>query len=314
LIGAGIVVRPLQEGDLGDADRIFRLAFGTFLGLPDPMQFAPGADYVRTRWRADPGAAFAAEVDGRLVGSNFATSWGSVGFFGPLTVHPEFQDGGIGKLLMEPVMDLFDRWGTRHAGLFTFAQSPKHVGLYQSFGFWPRFLTAIRAKEPRTPGWGDAVRYSELSPPEQAERLAACRDLTEAVYEGLDVTREIRAVAAQELGEVVLLDAADGLAAFAVCHQGAGSEAGLRSAYIKFAAARPEGAADHLARLLGACEQFAAESGAERLSAGVSTAREGAWRTLAALGFRTLTQGISMHRPSEPAYDRPGDYVLDDWR
>jgi hypothetical protein len=26
------------------------------------------------------------------------------------------------------------------------APSPKHLGLYQRFGFWPRFLTAIMAK------------------------------------------------------------------------------------------------------------------------------------------------------------------------
>ena len=47
---------------------------------------------------------------------------------------------------MVPVMNCFARWGTKHTGLFTFAQSQKHVGLYQKFGFWPRFLTAIMSK------------------------------------------------------------------------------------------------------------------------------------------------------------------------
>ena len=36
--------------------------------------------------------------------------------------------------------------GTRHAGLFTFAHSQKHVGFYQKFGFWVRFLTLILSK------------------------------------------------------------------------------------------------------------------------------------------------------------------------
>jgi len=31
-----VTIRPLQEGDLPAADRSFRMAFGTFLGLPDP--------------------------------------------------------------------------------------------------------------------------------------------------------------------------------------------------------------------------------------------------------------------------------------
>lgn len=75
-----VSVHPLQEGDLGEADLIFRLAFGTFLGLPEPLSFMGDADPVRTRWHADPGASLAAEVDGQLVGSSFAawrgrTSW-----------------------------------------------------------------------------------------------------------------------------------------------------------------------------------------------------------------------------------------------
>jgi hypothetical protein len=51
-----ISIRPLREEDLPVADRLFRLAFGTFLGLPDPMAFAGDAEYVRSRWRADPEA------------------------------------------------------------------------------------------------------------------------------------------------------------------------------------------------------------------------------------------------------------------
>jgi hypothetical protein len=47
-----------------------------------------------------------------------------------------------------------------HAGLFTFAQSSKHVGLYQKSG------------------------------------VQACKLLTNAVYEGLDVSHEILAVCA----------------------------------------------------------------------------------------------------------------------
>src|SRR4029078_3784226 len=38
------------------------------------------------RQRAAHVASFGATLDGKLVGSNFATNWGSVGFFGPLTV------------------------------------------------------------------------------------------------------------------------------------------------------------------------------------------------------------------------------------
>jgi hypothetical protein len=53
-INLPVAVRPLQEADLEAADRVMRLAFGTFLGLPDPS------------------AAFCAEAEGVVVGSVYA--------------------------------------------------------------------------------------------------------------------------------------------------------------------------------------------------------------------------------------------------
>lgn len=53
-----VLVKALPEMNLTEADRIFRVAFGTFLGLPNPVEFFGDADYVRTRWTADPSAAF----------------------------------------------------------------------------------------------------------------------------------------------------------------------------------------------------------------------------------------------------------------
>jgi GNAT superfamily N-acetyltransferase len=139
-------IRLLQENELSIADHIFRLAFGTFIGLPQPTDFCGDANYIQPRWKIDPTAAFAADIDGKLVGSNIATHWGSVGFFGPLTVHPDFWNQGIAQRLIEPVMARFTEWGTQQAGLFTFPNSPKHHALYQKFGFYPRFLTFIMAK------------------------------------------------------------------------------------------------------------------------------------------------------------------------
>ena len=85
------VVRALSEQDLPEATRIVRLAFGTFFGAPDPENFWSDRDYVYGRHRAPHVASFAATIAGKLVGSNFATSWGSVGFLGPVTVHPDIR-------------------------------------------------------------------------------------------------------------------------------------------------------------------------------------------------------------------------------
>ncbi|HEY1211955.1 MAG TPA: GNAT family N-acetyltransferase [Nitrososphaera sp.] len=170
-----IIVRPMREEDLDEADRIMRLAFGIFLGMPEPLKFMGDADFVHTRYRADPSAALSAEVDGKIVGSNFALDWGSMGVFGPLTVHPEYWDKGVARLLLDQTMKIFERWSTKHMGLFTFAQSSKHVHLYQKYGFWPTYLTAIMSKEidkllMRKTSF-DVIYYSKLSSDERKKDL-----------------------------------------------------------------------------------------------------------------------------------------------
>ena len=59
---------------------------------------------------------------------------------------PAYWDRGVAQRLLEPTMAMIDSWGVRFAGLFTFAASAKHVALYQKYGFWPRFLTAIMSR------------------------------------------------------------------------------------------------------------------------------------------------------------------------
>jgi GNAT superfamily N-acetyltransferase len=314
--GTHVSIHPLSENDLPEADRIMRLAFGTFLGLPDPSGFLGDAAYVRTRWLADPATAFAAYVKDELVGSNFVTNWGSVGFFGPLTIRPDLWNRGIGTRLMEPIMERFADWGTRHAGLFTFAHSPGHIHLYEKFGFWARFLTAVMSKPvtERQPA-AQWTRFSELSEGEREESLSSCRELTDTIYDELDVTGEIRAIDAQGLGDTLLLWDEGRLFGVAACHWGAGTEAGSGAYYIKFGAIRPGSAArENFERLLDACEALASMQGLRTLIAGTNMGRHEAYRTLRARGFRTELQAVSMHRPNEPGYSRPDLYVIDDWR
>jgi GNAT superfamily N-acetyltransferase len=310
-----IAVRPLAEDDVDAADRIMRIAFGTFLGAPDPVEVFGDAQWVRPRYLAAPSWAFAAELGGELVGSNFATRWGSFAFFGPLTVRPDLWDQGVGGRLMEPIIELVEQWQVRQTALFTFPQSPKHIGLYQKFGFWPQQLTPLLEKPiGATTETGDRLTFSGTAEGEREAILSACREITEVIYDGLDVSHEIFATDAQRLGETVLLRDGSELDGFAVCHCGAG-EAGSGTCFVKFAAARPgPTAADRFERLLGACEQLAADRGLERIVAGVNSARHDAYRRMLACGYRTWLEGVIMQRPNEPGYCRPDVYVIDDLR
>jgi hypothetical protein len=170
---------------------------------------------------------------------------------------------------------------------------------------------------PATAGqrWPDSIRYTKLSRAEQARALDACRELTATAYEGLDLEREIRAVEAQGLGEVLLLDDSSGLAGMAVCHLGAGTEAGSPGCYVKFGLARPgPGAEARFAALLDACESLAVEGGADHIELGVNAGRHEAYAALVARGYRAGLVGVTMHRANDKTYSRPGTWLIDDWR
>jgi ribosomal protein S18 acetylase RimI-like enzyme len=310
------VVRLLDEKDLADAARIIRLAFGNYLGAPDPDTFWTDRDYAHGRQPAAHVASFGATLDGKLVGSNFATQWGSVGFFGPLSVAPGLQERGIARALLARTMEQFDSWDTRHVGLFTFAHSAKHVALYQKYGFSARFLTAIMSApavaRKSAGGWS---RYSELSEAQREEALRSCREVTETLYPGLDLTEEIRTTQALGLGDTVLVEGGSGIAAFAVCHFGPRSEAGADHCFIKFGAVRDGPSAEEdYGRLLDACEALAVAAGMPNVLAGANMARHEAYRHLVNRGFRTEIQGVSMHKDNDPGYSIPGAYIIDDWR
>ena len=215
---------------------------------------------------------------------------------------------------MERIMECFHRWRT--GIVFTFAQSPKHIGFYQKYGFYPRFLTAIMSKpvEPcgRAPGW------TKLSDVPATERTAVLGRLPRTYRCNLRRAGrgdEIRAVANQKLGDTILLWKASKLAGLAVCHLGAGTEAGSDVCYVKFGAARPGQMTQHdFGRLLDACEQFAASQNLSRLAAGANTARHEAYRQMLTRGFRTNLLGVAMEKPNDAGYNRPDIFLVDDWR
>ena len=310
-------VRPLGEDELGEADVIYRRAFGTYRSLPDPLAYDGDAQVVRCRWAADPEAALALFDDGALAGSNFVTRWGSVGLFGPLTVDPSRQGRGLAHPLVEAALRLLEGPQVSFRGLVTFAESPKHVALYQRFGYWPAGLAVMMSKPV---AWGAEVPsgaefLGRLSPDGQAEALSSCRELTDSVFSGFDVTGEILSVGEQGTGETVLSREGSSVAGLAVCHTGAGSEAGSGRASVKFAAVRPgAGGAVRLGRLLEGVEAWAASAGAGVVVAGTGSGRVGAWEMLRGAGYRPFLQGVSMHQDRHPGYDREDVFVLDDWR
>jgi len=309
-----IAIRPLAETDIDAAERLRRLAFGTLLGLPDPLSFRGDVALLGGRHWAFPDGGLVATEDDALLGVSIANNWGSLGVFGPVAVHPAHWRRAIARQLLEATMPIFERWKSRVVGLFTFPERPTHVRLYQSFGFWPRALTAIMGLPITTPS-PTADALSLASEMDRRDLISQARTLTDAIFAGLDLTREIELVVAHKLGDVVMLADGSKVVGFAICHAGKGSEAGSDSVYVKFAAIHPDPhAAERFARLLDACSDFGYRRGAKQISAGVNLGRMSAYRLMIERGFRTTLQGVAMHRPWIETYDRADVFALDDWR
>jgi hypothetical protein len=183
---------------------------------------------------------------------------------------------------------------------------------------WLRYSKLFKKRE---------LDYTRQQEEKEEERkyLDICSKLTNAIYDGLDVTVEIMSVNKQELGDTVLLwdddnNSNDGnysrtLVGFGVCHCGPGSEAGSNTCYIKFGAVKPgHTAGNNFDKLLDACEAFAAEEGMSRIVAGANTGRYAAYRKMLARGFQTDMLGISMQRYNDSGYNKSNVYVIDDWR
>jgi N-acetylglutamate synthase-like GNAT family acetyltransferase len=315
-----VKIGPIKPAEIPEADRIFRLAFGTFLGIPDPATFMGDRDLVASRIRGKHVEALAARENGRLIGFNMLTTWGSFAFFGPLCVLPKYWDKGVAQKLLESTVAAFDRAELPRTGLFTFPHSAKHVGLYNKFGYWPQQLTALfrytpePASGPADPSLRPFVPLSTLSRSEREQAITACRKLAGSIEKGLDLTEEIQSLLRQHTGEVLLTYTRNTLDGFAIACTGPGSEGGSEICYLKFAAVRGAAAADgRFDSLLDACEHFA-RTRKIALEFGLSFACEAAYRRVRARKLRPFTHGVAMQRPSLPGFYRQDAYVLSDLR
>ena len=217
----------------------------------------------------------------------------------------------------------------QYAGLFTFAQSPKHIYLYQKYDFWPRFLTSIMTKKTSDENnekrlelsqrydSQHEVRFSEIQNDVKSLILDDCKYLTNGIFPGLDLQKEILAVDSQKLGDTILLYDSPGnkLIGLAICHYGKGTEAGSNVCYIKFAAISTDSNShSNFTRMLNSVELMALEKGIFKITAGSNMERHEAYKAMINHGFKSEFQGVSMHKGNKQGYNIPTAYIIDDWR
>ncbi len=118
-----VTVHNLTEADDEQANDLLNLAFQSSTNRLNDL---------RLYRRLQPDGWFAACVDGRLIGSVGAVSYGSVAHVGFMTVHPDLQGQGIGRLLMEHVLAWLE---SQNVPLVTLDASKKGFPMYLKLGF-----------------------------------------------------------------------------------------------------------------------------------------------------------------------------------
>lgn len=291
------IVRAMRSGDLPAVASVTDAAFaGLHPRAGRAIRAAPvPALLIRTRLAADRAGCFVAvsEQDpGRITGAVLSVARGTLGWFGPLAVHPCAQRSGVGMRLVAACVDSWRRRGVRLMGLATFSGSASHRRFYRRAGFRPScgsvgFRTGLAATS--MPG---GIQVGG-----QVPGLGF-------LYPGLDVSGE--AAAARACGAGLTLTAADGIA---IVHlEPAVQPPGM--GYVPFLAAATRAT---FGELLGAAGHLSRERGQTALFTRASSA---SWPTIDALterGYQPPGLMMRMKAGENPDYDHTGSYYLDSW-
>lgn len=175
---APIEIREARPEDAATAGRICYEAFGRFnqsRGFENDFPNVEAAVGLISSLIADPKVfGVVATRGGRIVGSNFLTEGDPIRGVGPITVDPNHQDGGIGRKLMQAVIERGrDALGIR---LVQGAFNTKTMALYTALGFDPREPLAVLAGTPSDLPPSDA-RARRMTPADLRETAKLCVDV-----------------------------------------------------------------------------------------------------------------------------------------
>src|SRR5215207_3086541 len=113
--------------------------------------------------------------DGRLVGSNFLSLMDPVVGVGPVSVDPSYHSQGVGRTLMQDVIDYARRNNIEQVRLMQDAFNVASLSLYASMGFAVKEPVAFIQAAP-------LARADHSVPPITEPDLPAIEELSERIY------------------------------------------------------------------------------------------------------------------------------------
>jgi predicted N-acetyltransferase YhbS len=187
-----IRLRPHTPGDIPEIGRILFAAFRSIaLQHNFPLDFPTTevADHAAQLFGGHPKFfGRVAEVDGRIVGSNFLDERDLVGAVGPITVDPALHGRGVGRRLMEAIIERDrEREGGGRVRLVQDAFNTTSMSLYTSLGFDVKEPLALMMGKPLAGGLPAGAEVRAM----REEDLPTCAELCRRVH-GIERTNELR--------------------------------------------------------------------------------------------------------------------------
>jgi predicted N-acetyltransferase YhbS len=172
----------LRRASLRDAPRTGEICFQAFKTIAERHAFPPdfpsadAATNLFSQIIARPDVySVVAELDGRVVGSNFLWEAGAVAGVGPITVEPAVQDSAVGRRLMEAVLERARLQEHPAVRLVQAAYHNRTMALYTKLGFVAREpLSVLQGPALRMRIDGYAVRAATEADLDSANALCRC--------------------------------------------------------------------------------------------------------------------------------------------
>lgn len=166
-----------------DAEALGAICFNAFKNISDKHNFPPDFASVGpavgliTMLASMPGIyGVAAEIDGKLAGSNFLWESDAMAGIGPITIDPNLQNGSIGRELMADVIRRGEERGFHSIRLVQAAYHNRSLALYTKLGFdTVEPLSLINGEPVNVSTAGRTVRAMKLEDVDAADKL--CRSV-----------------------------------------------------------------------------------------------------------------------------------------
>ncbi|MBC8106517.1 MAG: GNAT family N-acetyltransferase [Anaerolineae bacterium] len=174
----------LRPATPADAQTCGAIVFSAFAAMSDKHSFprdipAPEAGVGLLQMLTNTPGFFGvvAEVDGKIVGSNFLDERSPIAGIGPITIDPNHQDKSVGRELMRAVIDRVNEKQYAGVRLVQAAWHGRSLSLYTKLGFVVREPLAVMQGNPI----GKTIAGCEVRPAKQSD-LDACNELCSTIH------------------------------------------------------------------------------------------------------------------------------------